>query len=345
MLPQPIWDVYKNNYKKFGNPNADAYVAQIGDRETGLRMDFQNASLFWNWHLVEPVVWDVDHAPWRSNFCAGKENFSCNPVRRRDPYVDFTISDSNNSGPLIGTEGFSTLIEASLAENLVSKISLEYELQGNVRFYVEGSYQGDWIRSEDSITQGVTIPKWHIGGNTITIRFWQSPGKHAHLKLEKHEKGIGIPEALAFESQGTLVSSTFQPPTPEYIDFEPPPYPADPGAPEVPSESQSGEPAETEPGIPGIEFPNINFPDISKWWNDLVKSIQDKADQWWQDFTKDLEKRAEQELLKRLQEAVDSLARQCSGNAVLVLAVSTGVILRKRYRRQNTGDQDSIHIK
>lgn len=276
-LPTPIWDSYRNNYLKYGNPNAAAYVAGMGDEGTGWRVDFQKASLFWNGNLSEPIVWDEGNAPWKVMFCPGTNNFGCNPIRRRDPAADFSFFDSNNPGPLTNTQGFSMLIEASFAENLVSKISLEYEIQGNARFYIDSSYQGDWIQSEDGVIQGVTAPKWHIGNNIFAMRFWQSPGKRAHLKLQIHEKDIGIPTVHAFESQGSLVSSAFQSSQPEYIDFEPPPYPGDPGAAAVP-------PTEPPSDIPGT--PPFEMPDIAAWWDNLVKNIQDRIDQWWQDLTK-----------------------------------------------------------
>lgn len=263
LLPTPIWDLYKNNYLKYGNPNTSAYVAGMGDEGIGWRVDFQKASLFWNHNPSEPIVWDESNAPWKVMFCPGTNNFGCNPARRRDPAADFSFFDSNNPGPLANTQGFSMLIEASFEENLVSKISLEYELQGNARFYVDTNYQGDWIKSEDGIIQGVTAPKWHVGGNTFAVRFWQSPEKRAHLKLKIHEKGIGIPTVYAFESQGTLVSSAFQPSQPEYVDFESPPYPGDLGAEEVPpTDPQPGETTETTPGIP--EIPPFEMPDIGK---------------------------------------------------------------------------------
>jgi hypothetical protein len=335
MLPQPIWDLFKSNYLNYGNPNSSyiSEMGELGNTEIGLRTDFQFASIFWNWNLTQPIVWDEKNAPWKVLFCPGTDNFSCNPVRRRDPAIDFHFLDSNNPGPLYNVEGFSALWQASLDEKLVSKISLEYQIQGNARFYIDDKVQGDWIRSEDEDIQGITTPTWHVGGNTFVIRFWQSPGKTAHLSLKVHETGFTlIPKVFAFESQGTLTSSVHRAQQPEYIDFEPPPYPVDPGVPQIPStESQSEAPTEIAPGFPDI--PPFEMPDIGKWWDYLVKNLQDRVDQWWQDLTKDLQRRLEEELLKILTEALDSLVRQCSGSSALVLALGVGVFIRKRYRQ------------
>ena len=271
MMPQPIWDVFKKDPSKIGNPNTSTYVSQIGQSEIGWRVDFQNASVFWHWSLPNPTIWDKTNAPWKTSFCTGINSFSCNPIRRYDPYADFTFSNSNNSGPLFGTDGFSMLLEATFEEKIISKISLEYELQGNVRFYVEGDYQGDWIQSEDGLSQGITSPKWHVGGNTFAIRFWQSPGKPAHIMLRIHEIGIGFPTVYAFESQGTLESSVLQPSQPEYLDFEPPPYPGEAASDDAPSiVSTPGQPTEIAPGTSPVELP-----DLGKWWDDTLKKIQD----------------------------------------------------------------------
>jgi hypothetical protein len=178
--------------------------------------------------------------------------------------------------------------------------------------------------------QGITSPTWHVGANTFIIRFYQSPGKPARLSLKVHEAGL-VNTVYAFDSQGTITSSAFQPPQPEYIDFEPPPYPGDPDVP--PTEEPLGEGMETPPDVPVTPPFDFEWPDIGQWWDNLVTNVQDRIDQWWQDFTKDLQERIEQELLRMLQEALDSLARQCSGNAILVLAVGVGAIARKRYRR------------
>jgi murein DD-endopeptidase MepM/ murein hydrolase activator NlpD len=204
MLPEPIWKLYKSNPAKYGNPNATTYVSEIGSQssdQAGWRTDFQNASLFWNWKLSEPVIWDEKTAPWKVLFCPGKDNFSCNPVRRRDLAIDFFFSDSNNPGPLEKVEGFSALWQASIQQNLVSKIRLNYQIQGNARFYIDDRVQGDWIRSEDAVASGITSPTWHVGGNTFVIRFWQSAGKPARLTLTVNERGL-VSSVFAFESGG-----------------------------------------------------------------------------------------------------------------------------------------------
>jgi hypothetical protein len=328
MLPRPTWDLYQNNRSTYGNPNASTYVAQMEDGETGWRTDFQNVSLFWDQGLTTPVVWDNNNAPWKALFCPGTNNYSCNPVRRRDPYIDFSFSDSNNPGPLHNSQGFSALWQASFNENDVSKISLEYEIQGHARFYIDENIQGDWINSEDGIIQGITKPSWHVGGNTFKIRFWQSPGKPAYIRLKIHETGLSIIPKVeaAFDSQEvTLASSGFQPTEAEYVDFEPPPYPGDPGA---------------EPGLPEIPTTPTPSPspipsfDIGKWWDNLVNKIKQQLEQWWQNLSEEIQKRIEEELAKKLNELLAYIEQQCLGTYALGLTLGVGVILRNRRRRQ-----------
>lgn len=335
LLPKPIWDMYRGNHAKFGYPNSSTYITRLGDGEAGWRVDFQNASLFWDTKSPEPTVWDEKNAAWKVIFCPGTNNFTCNPVRRRDPAIDVSISDSNNPGPLSGTQGFSMLMEATFKENWISKISLEYILQGNVRFYIEDRYEEDWISSEDGVRQGITSPSWHVGENTFRVRFWQSPGKNARLSMKIHENGFNlIPVAHAFNSPGTLESTAFQTSQPEYLDFEPPLYPADAGSEEAPPEEVH--PDEPTPGQPTETPPDdifpIELPDIGKWWEETLKKIQDGIDQWWQDLTDEVQKRIEEEIMRMLQEALDSLVRQCTGTYILSFLLGISTFMYKRHR-------------
>jgi hypothetical protein len=346
-MPRPIWEAYSHDPVRYGPPAAPAYISQMGNAEAGWRMDFQNASIFWSWTMPVAVVWDAANAPWRAQFCPGTNSFGCNPVRRRDAVIDFSFGDASNPGPLQNVQGFSALWEAGLEQNLVSQISLEYEVQGHVRFYIDDKVQGDWIRSEDAVLTGVTKPTWHVRGNTFSIRFWQSPGKPARLKLKVHEAGLAlVPSAFAAESQGTLASSVYQPPAVEYINYEPPLCPEQAGPEEIPLvEEEPGQPTETPGDSPLPSLPPFDPAEISQWWNEMIQNLQDRLSQWWQEKTQnaqddfdqwlqdrinDLEKWLEVELQRMLAEALDSLARQCSGGFILAIAAAGGVAIRKR---------------
>lgn len=223
VIPNPIDDFFVREYPKFGLPNASAYVTNFGDGDPGWRVDFSNASLFWE-PGQDVVVWDVRNAPWSGRFCAKANQFNCLAIQRQDPSIDFEFTDSNNPGPTRDGQGFSAAWVATLDGGIFSRVSLKYEVQGNAKFYIDGRLQGKTITSEDAIIKGNTSPRWHVGDNRFEIFFWQAEDKPARIKLEVQD-GF-IQSVHAFSTDGTLKSMAYQAPSlGPYADFEPPDYP------------------------------------------------------------------------------------------------------------------------
>lgn len=327
MLPGAVFDLFRTDTARYGTPTAPTYWSAQSGNEIGWRTDFSNASIIWNWGLENPVVWDATNALWQARFCPGSQQFNCAAATRRDPYIDFSFSDSNNPGPLSNVEGFSGVWQASFDGGLVSRVRLFYRIQGHARFYIDDRPQGEWIHSPDQVVTGSTQPTWHVGGNTFRIEYWQEPGKPARLSLE-HESGL-VPTVHAFDSQGTLASSIYQPPPPqEFADFEPPPYPEQ-------------EIFEDPPDIPGTlpadwsEFIHDLQQRLADWWNGIMDGLRQRIEAWWEQQMETLQRNIEEALIQALDELVQQILQQCCSAPAIPAAAILGVVLIRQRKNLN----------
>lgn len=325
ILPQLIFEEYNKTYSDFGTINSSVYQTPMSDGESGWRSDFSQASLVLT-SDKEPIVWDEKYTEWEAQFCPRADQFDCQPILRRDPYIDFSFQDSNNPGPLRQSEGFSAVWTGTLDGGLFTRASLDFEIQGHATIYIDNRQQGEKIDSEDELVQGTTRPTWHVGRNTFRIEFWQIEGKPASLKIEV-QQGL-LPQAHAFFSQGTLSSQAYLPPDlGSYADFELPPYPDE---------------------LPSDDFPP-GLDDQSSWWQQFTENLQNRVMGWWESNLDKLNQNIEawwQEQLERLRQSLeeaivqtlDAMVQQfleqcCAAPLVPAVILSSAALFKRRHLR------------
>jgi hypothetical protein len=321
MLPGPIWKKYKFSPADYGVPQA-SYKHSIAERQ-GWRVDFRDASMFWTFDSGEPEVWK---SPWRASFCPKANLFSCYQKVRFDPYINFSIPDSNNPGPFESIEGFSTIWEVTFDWSFVSKAYFEYKIMGNARFYINDAPQGDWIRSEDKIIEGETEKTWHIfKKNEFKIRFYQSPGKPAYIFVKAKQPGFIIKDAeAAFYPDEAYESSRYTPPQ----------YPLERAYNQPLSEGWFADYShyDTEnPLIPSDPVDQSENPPTR--WSNLFDLLVQKVTQWYQsqldklkkaiedterNIIDDVEQKIEEWIAGRLNELLKSLEQGCASMYLLI---------------------------